>query len=281
MVGLGDLPGGTDTSMALAVSGDGMIVTGYGSDVTGRHAIVWDQKHGMRELQSVLSSEYGVAFPGWSYLEEARVAADGRSVVGEADNEFGERQVFNGQINSRTYRFMSGETYAGFHTSRLGGLGTTVDLLAGTAGGTAGSFRTVTVDLLAMPSVQFAPGFASDVIDVSGTGMDTFVLRLGYDEASAISFYGAEVKALLGWFDPGTGTWKNAVDGNTGGTATFAGDRAYNSGTDTLGSYGVDTANNQVWAVINHNSQFGTVPEPGSAGLLALGAAVIGWRRRR
>lgn len=77
-------------------------------------------------------------------------------MTGEARDPFGNLQAYNAQINSRTWRFVSGETYAGSHTSKLGGLGTTVDLLDGTAGGAAGSFRTVTVDLLAMSSVHSA-----------------------------------------------------------------------------------------------------------------------------
>ena len=31
-----------------------------------------------------------------------------------------------------------------------------------------------------------------------------------------------------------------------------------------LGDYGVNTANHTVWAVVNHNSEFAVVPEPGA-----------------
>lgn len=274
MVGLGDFAGGTLSSSVSGVSGAGDVLTGYGNDAGGQKAMVWEAKNGMRQLQSVLASEYGVDFTGWT-LRGATISADASAVSGTGIDPLGNTQAWVAQINSRTHRFVSGETYAGFHTSKLGGLGTTVDLLGGTAGGA----RTVTVDLLAMPSVQFAGGFASDVVDVSGTGTDTFVLRLGYDEAMAISLYGAEIQAQLGWFDEGTNTWKSAVLGNTGGTAAFKGNRGYNAGLDTLGSYGVDTANNQVWAVINHNSDFATVPEPSTALLLA--GASLGFLMRR
>ena len=280
MVGLGDFAGGLAASSARGISSDGKIIVGYGYNAAGQAAAVWDTPGGMRHLQSVLSSEYGVEFAGWTLRNANAISPDGRSVGGVGTDPLGNTQAWMAQINSRTYRFVSGETYAGFHTSKLGGLGTTVDLLGGIAGGTAGSFRTVTVDLLAMPTVQFPMGFASDVVDVSGTGTDTFVLQLGYDEATAIALYGTEALAELGWFDVGSNSWKNAVLGNTGGVAQFVGDRAWQV-SDTLGSYGVDTANNQVWAVINHNSQFATVPEPGSAGLLVLGAGLLGFRRRR
>ncbi len=53
---------------------------------------------------------------------------------------------------------------------------------------------------------------------------------------------------------------------------------------DILGSYGVDpsSGNHDVWAVINHNSQFAVVPEPSTLLLAALGlAGLAGYRVRR
>jgi hypothetical protein len=63
------------------------------------------------------------------------------------------------------------------------------------------------------------------------------------------------------------------------GTPYFVGDVAYNSSMFTLGNYGVDTANNVVWAVINHNSEF-AVPEPATIALLGLGFAVLFCRKK-
>ena len=85
--------------------------------------------------------------------------------------------------------------------------------------------------------------------------------------------------------------WQNAVLGNTGSGGTvdanvnssYAAWAAANSVTDAnignfLGSWGVDLADDEVWAVLNHNSQFAVVPEPAAivlafCGLLSLWGA--------
>jgi hypothetical protein len=68
----------------------------------------------------------------------------------------------------------------------------------------------------------------------------------------------------LGWFDPTTDNWENAVLGNYGSSNdTFVGDEAWN-GDMTLGDYGVNTPNDTVWAVVDQNSDFAVAPEPPS-----------------
>ena len=185
-------------------------------------------------------------------------------------------------------KFVAGMTYDKFTAAaNTGGLRTSVNLLGGTAGsggnGTYGLNRDVNVSF-----VNAQPGLASDIVEFSGTAgigfSDMVVLQLTYDEATAIALFGAESYARLGWIDPGTGKWMLAVYGNAGGTAFFAGNRAYNALTDfVLGTYGVDTASNTVWAVINHNSTFAAVPEPSTCSLLAVGVgiAMFGFRHRK
>ena len=66
-----------------------------------------------------------------------------------------------------------------------------------------------------------------------------------------------------------------------GSFATFQTDIGEMNIADYVGAWGVDTANHDVWSVIDHNSQFAVVPEPSSLALIALGllGLAIYWRK--
>ena len=110
---------------------------------------------------------------------------------------------------------------------------------------------------------------------------------MSYDEADAIAQFGSESSMRLLWQNPATGLWENALNGNFGGTPFFAGDGVYDPATDFhLGYYGVDTADNYVWAVVNHNSEFGAgqitaAPESSCSVLFVVGYATSIMRRWR
>ncbi len=129
-------------------------------------------------------------------------------------------------------------------------------------------------------------GLFSDVVDVNGMALSggsgqtaAFVLQMTYIPALILS---ANELPYLGWLNPTTDSWENAVLGNFGsGNETFVGVGAWN-GDMTLGDWGVNTASDTVWAVLNHNSEFAVTPEPSSLALLAAGAvALIGYRLKR
>ena len=143
---------------------------------------------------------------------------------------------------------------------------TTCELL----GGTAGDDRTI-----AMAWRQAAGGekseLISDVLSLEGTGDDTYVLQMSYNASWGTSAY-------LAWLDGNE--WVNAVAGNMGGTPTFFEDAYDPASHFMLGNYGVDTTNYVAWAVLNHNSQFAVVPEPGVLLLLAMAGLALPCIRR-
>ena len=123
----------------------------------------------------------------------------------------------------------------------------------------------------------------SDILALTGTSSTAQVLSLTYDPTGLDT---AVIDTLgLGWRDPISSDWINAVAGNSSGTPEFfAGSWAEylaanptDTPTTALGIFGRDTATNTTWAVIDHNSSFAVivVPEPGLAGTL-VGAGLIG-----
>ena len=204
-------------------------------------------------------------------------------------------------------------TYTNLESNTTGqtSTGTTVPALGSTATiltytNSTGSDNSVSMAWRSRQAGEASPGetgtlpvgyLISDVVSLTGmvntTGpnsaprqTDTFVLEMSYNEALLNGFEAsgaAGQKIFLAWRNTG-GNWVNAVDGNIGGTAAFF-NRDYAAGDENfLGRWGVDTANNTVWAVLNHNSDFAVIPEPSTlvfGGLALLGFASVGIRRRR
>ncbi|MGC8539259.1 MAG: PEP-CTERM sorting domain-containing protein, partial [Phycisphaerae bacterium] len=138
-----------------------------------------------------------------------------------------------------------GGTYAGYSVVRNFGANdqhTNVQFL----GGTAGKATTLAVQFADAPTSN--TNLLSDIVNISGTNSDPYVVQLSYNPS--IVTHGV-TSPVLAW-NNGSG-FIAAVLGNTGGTPTeVAG--AYNPLTDfSLGDYGINTANDTVWAVLNHS----------------------------
>ncbi|MEM9659165.1 MAG: hypothetical protein AAF961_12460, partial [Planctomycetota bacterium] len=95
MVGLGHIAeaANNDTS-AWDLTGDGSIVVGNQDGGLGpefRDAFIWDEGHGMRDLQQVLQHEYGLAdeLVGWDLISARAISDDGTRVAGAAFNPDG------------------------------------------------------------------------------------------------------------------------------------------------------------------------------------------------
>ncbi len=146
MVGLGFLSGGSE-SEAWSVSGDGSIIVGSGITLSGRDAFIYDSSYGMRNLQSVLTNEYGLNLTGWQLTYALSISSNGQAIVGEGIDPSGNQEAWLASIpgfstlalsaNSITLRAMrnsgttgsvtlsetSGINSAGFNSS-LGGAAT-------------------------------------------------------------------------------------------------------------------------------------------------------------
>jgi hypothetical protein len=138
-----------------------------------------------------------------------------------------------------------GGTYAGYSVVRNFGANdqhTNVQFL----GGTANKATTLAVQFADAPTSN--TNLISDIVNISGTNGDSYVVQLSYNPGIITN---GTTSPVLAW-NNGSG-FIAAVLGNTGGTPTEV-NGAYNPLTDfSLGTYGINTANDTVWAVLNHS----------------------------
>ncbi len=171
-------------------------------------------------------------------------------------------------------------------------------------GGIRESFTGNNLDCFLPAGDVFSDATLASHINADGTlhidGLDgtTFMLVMQMDgripAGSTPDLY------YLGWLDLNDNTWKRATLGDHGADGSLAGGYSMsyqnflssNGGwnrTNMLGAYGVDTVNDQVWAVIDHNSTFGValdgqvvlVPEPSTYALFGFSALALVIAARR
>jgi hypothetical protein len=95
IMGLGDLPDPPFGSVANAVAANGVVVGSADIDPFGGStpkAFIWDFVNGMRDLRSVLVSEYGLAsaLANWSLISATGISSDGKTIAGTGFGPNGE-----------------------------------------------------------------------------------------------------------------------------------------------------------------------------------------------
>ena len=206
-------------------------------------------------LQStLLNGQYQVQINGVTAENDA-TGLDGNAIAGAAANDLGTQNyvltaTVTGNLGhagiANTAQILAGESYNGYNIQRANETGsqqTNVQFLDGIAG----AARTLSVEFANAPSANTS--VVSDVAAISGTGADTHVVQMSYNP-SAIS--NGSNSPTLAWYNGSI--YQAANFGDTGGTPTeYTG--AYNPATEnTLGAYGINTANDTVWAVVNNGS---------------------------
>ena len=131
--------------------------------------------------------------------------------------------------------------------------------------GQSNANQTVSMALTSDPgSNADLAGTPVDLMFSGGSAQDPYVLQFTYLDGNIPGGVSeSDLKVLF--YDTLAGEWAAAVDGNSGGSATFY-NGSYNSylmfvgggvlDAGDLGVFGVDTFNNKAWAIIDHASIF-------------------------
>jgi probable HAF family extracellular repeat protein len=102
---LGLLPGGSaaTTYSAAAVSANGSVIVGLGdfnaTQGTGT-AIIWDAAHGVRELDQVLTQDFGLDLRGFHCFWARAISADGLVIAGYGFGLLGDQEAFVADLHS-------------------------------------------------------------------------------------------------------------------------------------------------------------------------------------
>ncbi len=154
--------------------------------------------------------------------------------------------------------------------------------------GVSTSSQSVAAMFIANPGLSNAATFGDAVEIAFSIAPDLHVLQMAYLDSQLPG--GFNEKSLRVLVQDGS-VWKESIllnsDNGAGGVffdGSYAAYLATLSGSAAeLSTYGVDIANNRVWAVLDHNSTYivGVIPEPTSLAMLALLGITLVARRRR
>ena len=176
---------------------------------------------------------------------------------------FSWRESFGYSLNGKQFVIPAGSTYTTVQDTSTSGAATVAKILAGSNGNAAvdPAGRMFSADV--NTGWMAANKTASDILLLQGMSAqmgskqtDIFAISLSYDKTK-VSDAQIQAGAVALVTPDGNGNWANAASLNFGGVKKFV-PGPWKSGY-ALGSYGIDTATNTVWAVINFNGYFAAV----------------------
>jgi len=71
------------------------VIVGSGRAEGTNRAFIWTEEHGLRAIQDVLESEYGLDLTGWTLEVAFDVSSDGRTIVGSGPNPDGDIEAWS------------------------------------------------------------------------------------------------------------------------------------------------------------------------------------------
>jgi len=91
---------------AFDLSSDGSVVVGEMWTNLGHVPFIWDQANGMRNLQEMLSTDYGLDLTGWRLGGASGISADGKTIIGNGINPDGNSEAWVARIPEPTTFFL-------------------------------------------------------------------------------------------------------------------------------------------------------------------------------
>jgi probable HAF family extracellular repeat protein len=81
-------------STATGISGDGSTIVGWADTTSGETAFIWEATHGLRTLESALTSEWPTNIAGWKLGRAMTISDDGRVIGGTGTNPEGKARAW-------------------------------------------------------------------------------------------------------------------------------------------------------------------------------------------
>jgi probable HAF family extracellular repeat protein len=123
MVPIGGLPGMTTTHPGGVSANGSIIVGGSYTDAAHGTAFVWDAAHGMRSLQAMLQTDYGLNLAGWNLQGAFGITPDGSVIVGWGINPSGHQEAFRVEVsllpdaNGPVFNLSTGDRFSSIQTA--------------------------------------------------------------------------------------------------------------------------------------------------------------------